>query len=586
MNDLPPIDWHSLGIDTKGKTSGHVKVTCPKCSHTRSNKREPCLSVDLDRNVWNCHHCGWTGPEKGYARERGIVGDDGRRPAKQYRRPEPAGPVPSDAVETFFAARGISPATYQAFGVYFDGKSLAFPYHNADGELINIKHRFKKDGKKRFYMEPDCELTFWGLDHIDADLETVVIVEGEPDLLALHEAGVRNILSVPNGAPPEKADLAAAPLEYLPSGQAIFNKARRIILAGDMDAPGTSLTNELARRIGKSKCWRVFWPTGCKDGNDTLMEFGPEGVRAAIDTAEPFPVEGITQPSDYLADLWKYESDISSGEPIADWPGFSKLVRFSEGQLTIITGIPSSGKSVFLNALMMHKAMQHDWKFGLFSPEYHPTDLHMRDLVELYLDKPMNHKFRNHASREEVQAAVAAINDRVRFILPPKPTLELVMERAQTLVYREGIKALVIDPWTELDQTTKGTMTTTDWVDTCLKEIRRFGREYGVHMFVVAHPTKVRPELQKDGTRKQPVVTPYDISDSRHWYEMADVILSVWRNNADPTDPVQIHVQKVRFSMNGETGTALFDYNRVTRRYTDVTPLTPAGSVLAGDWHE
>ena len=49
------------GIDVKGKTFGTVKIPCPKCSHTRKKKTEPCLSVDIGKEVWNCHHCEWSG---------------------------------------------------------------------------------------------------------------------------------------------------------------------------------------------------------------------------------------------------------------------------------------------------------------------------------------------------------------------------------------------------------------------------------------------------------------------------------------------------------------------------------------------
>ena len=39
------------------------KVICPKCSHTRRNKLERCLSINIQRDiaVWQCHHCDWKG---------------------------------------------------------------------------------------------------------------------------------------------------------------------------------------------------------------------------------------------------------------------------------------------------------------------------------------------------------------------------------------------------------------------------------------------------------------------------------------------------------------------------------------------
>ena len=45
--------FYDHGIDTKGKISGQVKIPCPKCSHTRKKKYDPCLSVNIDDEVWN-----------------------------------------------------------------------------------------------------------------------------------------------------------------------------------------------------------------------------------------------------------------------------------------------------------------------------------------------------------------------------------------------------------------------------------------------------------------------------------------------------------------------------------------------------
>ena len=42
-------------------TSGQVKTQCPKCSKSRRNTSDPCLSVNVDEGIWHCHHCGWKG---------------------------------------------------------------------------------------------------------------------------------------------------------------------------------------------------------------------------------------------------------------------------------------------------------------------------------------------------------------------------------------------------------------------------------------------------------------------------------------------------------------------------------------------
>nr|WP_232442860.1 hypothetical protein [Burkholderia ubonensis] len=56
--------WSDLGIDTRGHVSGEVKTTCPKCSPHRKKKSYRCLNLNLDKSVWNCWHCGWSGTLK------------------------------------------------------------------------------------------------------------------------------------------------------------------------------------------------------------------------------------------------------------------------------------------------------------------------------------------------------------------------------------------------------------------------------------------------------------------------------------------------------------------------------------------
>ncbi|GFS41448.1 toprim domain-containing protein [Actinidia rufa] len=48
--------------------------------------------------------------------------------------------------------------------------------------------------------------------------------------------------------------------QYLWSCKEYLEKTSRIILATDGDPPGQALAEELARRLGRERCWRVKWP--------------------------------------------------------------------------------------------------------------------------------------------------------------------------------------------------------------------------------------------------------------------------------------------------------------------------------------
>jgi hypothetical protein len=62
----------------------------------------------------------------------------------------------------------------------------------------------------------------------------------------------------------------------------VLDAAKKIVIAVDNDAPGRRLEDELARRLGRERCWRVEWPVGCKDANDVLVKFDAAELRAVM----------------------------------------------------------------------------------------------------------------------------------------------------------------------------------------------------------------------------------------------------------------------------------------------------------------
>ena len=50
----------------------------------------------------------------------------------------------------------------------------------------------------------------------------------------------------------------------------------RIIIATDADSAGQAMAEEIARRIGKDRCFKIEFPEGCKDANDVLVKLGKD----------------------------------------------------------------------------------------------------------------------------------------------------------------------------------------------------------------------------------------------------------------------------------------------------------------------
>ena len=53
-----------LGIYIDEGKGGNQKIPCPKCSSSRKNKADPCLSVNVQDGLYKCHHCDFKGSIK------------------------------------------------------------------------------------------------------------------------------------------------------------------------------------------------------------------------------------------------------------------------------------------------------------------------------------------------------------------------------------------------------------------------------------------------------------------------------------------------------------------------------------------
>ena len=555
--------FHELEIDTKSRSSGQIKTLCPECSHKRKKKYDTCLSVDLDGGVWNCHNCGWKGglnANQNYQRNAQPVKE------KIYRKPkyEWSKELPEKAYNYLVDERAISESVIQRNKVGFEKGVFKFPFIK-NGEVVNVKSRTLD---KKFWQEEGADKTFYGYDDINNDL--TIITEGELDKLAMEVAGFPNSVSVPDGAPSVGTKNYSNKFDFLDNCEGRLNEVKQFIIAVDNDEPGKLLEEELARRLGWGRCSRVVWPEGCKDPNEVLIKHGPDAIKKVIESAIPFPVEGVYWVDDIDMDTL-YERGLQPGLETG-WDSLDRHYSISQesGELHIVTGIPGHGKSEFLDALMINLAKAEGWNIGLFSPENFPLEYHASKLLEKYVGKPFSEGFSTRMTREELQEARNWLNDHFSFLMPDENdlTITAILDLAKTLVYRRGMKCLIIDPWNEVDHSRPSAMTETEYISQSLTKIRRFARTSNCHVFVVAHPFK----MQKLDGKTYPCPTPYDISGSAHWRNKADNCLAVWRDVSpeNETFEVEIHVQKIRKKHIGRLGMVKLKYEYSTGRYQEI----------------
>jgi len=552
-------NFSDFGIDLNGRSGEEVKTTCPQCSHTRKKKNYPCLNVNTEKGVWHCHHCGWSGG-LGF----GVINRSAPPNRRVYHRPEFRPAVLSDNAITFLTKRGITTDVLIRNRIALERvwmpqieeevQAIAFPYFKA-GEIVNVKYR---DSQKNFRQVAGAEKIVYKYDDI---AEITIICEGEMDALSLEVAGFRNAISVPDGAPTPESKNLELKFEFLDDER--FDQVKQFVLAVDNDEPGKKLEDELARRLGRDKCMRVTWPEGCKDANEVLMRHGAETLRHCIEDAKAFPVEGVFSISDIEDDINNMlEFGMIKGEPTG-WDSVNGLYTPAPGQWTLVTGIPSMGKSEWLDALAVNIAENAGWVFGVCSPENQPISWHAAKLIE----KRMNERLvAGRVNQARFHEAKAWLNEHFHFIMPEEPTLDSVLAKAKVLVRRHGMKGLIIDPYNELDHTKrKDGVNETEYVSTFLTQLRKFARENSIHVWLVAHPAK----LMKEKNGEYPVPDGYTVSGSAHFYNKADNIVAVHRDVRNPQAPTEVHVQKIRSRWLGRRGTAFLQWQSNSGRFRE-----------------
>lgn len=557
--------FRDFGIDLDTGFTGEKYATCPECSPHRKKKNVKCLSGNWEKGVWNCAHCGWTGTLK-----QGTNNKSQLYPIKRdYSKPDYRESTLPEKVVAWFGKRGISKIVLErnkiGYGqVYMPQvedrvNAIKFPYYRG-GEVVNIKYR---DGKKNFRMESGAERILYGLDDITGN--KVIIVEGEIDKLSLEMAGYLNVLSVPDGAPSVNSRNYEKKFEFLETVTELMESLLQVIIAVDNDAPGKKLEEELARRIGKERCKLVSWPEGCKDANDVLVKMGAEELKEFIERSAHYPISGIFELSDLESKVdYLYHNGIQGGE-YPGWDSLNDYYTVRPGEWTLVTGIPSHGKSSFIDAMVVRMAKDLGWPFGYYSPENQPIERHVSRLMELHTGFPFYEGYSERLPEDVYEFSKTFIQDYFSFVLPQEDddqTLNNILTLSSALVLRKGIKGLVIDPWNEIDHTVHRDFTETEYISQSLSKIRRFARHHGIHIWLIAHPTKLR----KENNGKYPVPTPYDVAGSAHFRNKSDNALCVWRdlNNEDMSNIVQIHIQKIRFKEIGKIGMVELRYEKTT----------------------
>jgi twinkle protein len=543
-----------------------ARVRCPDCGDQRKKKNQKTFSITIkpDSNLYHCHHCGLSGAV--------------RRKKFYEAHMEKVVKIPTQLnynvqlIQDFFGARNVHLDTLEGLPAmttgmkYFNGaqqEAVGFIYGPRENPTA-IKWR-SVEGKG--FLCDGAPRSFYGIENVEETDEDLTIVEGECDVIALASVGIKAV-SCPNGAPAKVSQNRVSPEEdnkfsYIWEERERLERVKRVILATDSDQAGEALAEEIARRVGRAKCWRVKFPEGKKDENDAVDKLGAEETRRLFDNPEPVPLSGVYGASEYLNDIKDIYANGHGRGASTGFPTIDELFTIAEGQLSIVTGMPSSGKSEFIDQIMVNLAQRESWKFAVCSFE-NPPHMHIAKLAEKVSGKPFYDGLGARMTEEELDEAVSFINDHFVFLESKDggmSTIDSVIERTKQAVMRLGVRGLIIDPYNYIEQT--GTEEH-NGISQMLSRITAFAKAHGIHVWFVAHPQKMYP--REDGTYAVP--KGMNISGSAAWFAKADLGITVHRAE----DCVEIHCWKSRFKWTGQQGVACLTYELSNGRYHDWSP--------------
>lgn len=545
------IDWDTLELP-QGKAK--VKIKCPLCIDNRTNKRDKSLQVNIAEGFGKCHYC-----------QALTFRNDEEPKEKEYTIPLQTWKnytnISDKLVKWVEDKRNIKQFVLEDLRIteekYYQpaiGKetnNICFNYFEGE-KLVNKKYR---DGLKNFTQSTGGKPIFYNINSI-VDSKDVYIVEGEFDVLALHQIGIKNAISVPNGANDND--------NYWINSEKYLKDVTRFYIAVDNDTKGNELSEKIAQRLGRYRCVRVNF-TG-KDANEDLIN---GCLDKSISNISYYPVSGTFTASDLEEELYDlYEKGLPKTlEFKNDLRPLNRIFKLMLGHLVTGTGIPSHGKSEFTEWMVVNLLLEQDLKASFFSPEHQPLSLHMSRFIQKVIGKPyFKFEGQERVSKDEIKQYIDWSKEKLYLTSPDAGQFanwDWLFDKFKEQMFNFGINIFIIDAYNKVEHT--GSKTERENITKILSRLTQFCQQNNVMIILIAHPTKMQIE---NGVYRSP--TLYDVSGSADFRNQTHDGFSVYRYFANEnTDGYTVFSNlKTKYSFQGTIGeTIKFSYDLPSGRF-------------------
>lgn len=539
-----------VGIEVKEHGGELFFKTCPYCKPraTRGNVRT--FSINLKTGQFKCLRasCGISGNmvtlSKDFDFSLGNEVDEYYRPNKKYKRlkqPKEAIKPKPEAIQ-YLESRGISEEVAKKYEITVQTSHpniLVFPFYDEKGVLQFVKYRKTdfdktKDANKE-WCEASTKPVLFGMKQCDDSFDTLVVVEGQLDSLAVATAGIPNAVSVPTGA---------KGFTWIPYCWDWLCKWKKIIVFGDFEKGSISLLDELAKRL-KDRVEHVREDNykDCKDANEILLKYGAEQVRKCVEESVRLPIDNVIDLAD-VKELDPYSIEkIPTG--IADVDNLL-CGGIPFGVVTIVTGKSGKGKSTFVGQIITRALNKGDNVFVYSGemPNYlfkaaidfqiagpaNVVEEDRRDYIKRYVRKSAKDKivewYRGKCmlyDRTMVKDEDTDLLNTIERMIVSQNARVIVIDNLMTMINKTRVKGSKLEAQSE--------------VSNALEDMARF---YNVCIILVAHKRKdsgIDDEDMDDSIRGDSdivnsagVIIHYNVNKDENTMENYPRIISVTKN--------------------------------------------------------
>lgn len=539
-----------VGIEVKEYGGELFFKTCPYCKPraTRGNVRT--FSINLKTGQFKCLRasCGISGNmvtlSKDFDFSLGNEVDEYYRPKKRYKRlkqPKEAIKPKPEAIR-YLESRGISEEVAKKYEITVQTSHpniLVFPFYDEKGVLQFVKYRKTDFDKAKDANKEWCEAStkpiLFGMKQCDDSFDTLVMVEGQLDSLAVATAGIPNAVSVPTGA---------KGFTWIPYCWDWLCKWKKIIVFGDFEKGSISLLDELAKRL-KDRVEHVREDNykDCKDANEILLKYGAEQVRKCVEESVKLPIDNVIDLAD-VKELDPYSIEkIPTG--IADVDNLL-CGGIPFGVVTIVTGKSGKGKSTFVGQIITRALNKGDniFVYSGEMPNYlfkaaidfqiagpaNVVEEDRRDYIKRYVRKSAKDKivewYRGKCmlyDRTMVKDEDTDLLNTIERMIVSQNARVIVIDNLMTMINKTRVKGSKLEAQSE--------------VSNALEDMARF---YNVCIILVAHKRKdsgIDDEDMDDSIRGDSdivnsagVIIHYNLNKDENTMENYPRIISVTKN--------------------------------------------------------